>query len=55
MIGKKIHSIDDLIDNRYKILSFAGEGGMQEVYCALDQVLDKKVALKVPNTISRNS
>jgi serine/threonine protein kinase len=52
MIGKKIHSIDDQVDNRYKILSFAGEGGMQEVYCALDQVLDKEVALKVPKNSS---
>jgi len=52
MIGKKIHSIDDQVDNRYKILYFAGEGGMQEVYCALDQVLDKEVALKVPKNSS---
>ena len=52
MIGNKIHSVGDLIDNRYEILYFVGEGGMQQVYCALDSVLHKEVALKVPKNSS---
>jgi len=52
MIGNQIHSVEDLIDNRYEILCFVGEGGMQQVYCALDSVLGRKVALKVPKNSS---
>lgn len=37
-----------IIDGRYKIHSYVAEGGMQEVYKALDEVLGSTVALKVP-------
>ena len=52
MIGTQIHAVDDLIDNRYEILGFIGEGGMQQVYRALDLVLRREVALKVPKNSS---
>lgn len=34
------------IAERYRIESFIGKGGMGEVYCAFDQLLRKRVALK---------
>jgi eukaryotic-like serine/threonine-protein kinase len=52
MIGTQIHAIGDQIDNRYEILCFVGEGGMQQVYCASDLVLGREVALKVPKNPS---
>jgi eukaryotic-like serine/threonine-protein kinase len=52
MIGTQIHTVGDLIYNRYEILRFVGEGGMQQVYCALDSVLGREVALKVPKNSS---
>lgn len=40
------------IGDRYVIKKFIGEGGMQEVYLASDDVLARSVALKVPKTES---
>jgi len=48
----RIHGDGDEIGGRYKVLSFAGEGGMQEVYLAADLHLQKEVALKVPKNRS---
>jgi serine/threonine-protein kinase len=38
---------DTLIDSRYKVLTRIGAGGMADVFCAEDQQLGRKVALKL--------
>jgi serine/threonine protein kinase len=47
-----IHDAGDLVGDRYEIGIFVGEGGMQEVYSAYDQLLFRNVALKTPKTSS---
>ena len=37
----------ELIDNRYKIISSIGEGGMANVYLAWDTILEREVAVKI--------
>ena len=39
--------IDRVLDGRYRVLSHLADGGMASVYVALDQRLDREVALKV--------
>jgi serine/threonine protein kinase len=46
------HEHNNLIADRYLIESFVGEGGMQYVYKAFDQILSRDIALKTPKNIS---
>jgi eukaryotic-like serine/threonine-protein kinase len=47
-----ILSKGQVIGNRYAIVNYHGAGGMQEVYLAQDQVLERHVALKTPKNDS---
>lgn len=38
----------DILGGRYEIVGWLGEGGMQQVYRANDQLLSREVALKIP-------
>jgi len=42
----------DIIGNRYEIIRYVGEGGMQYVYQARDRVTERLVALKTPKNSS---
>lgn len=46
------HVIGDVVAGRYEVQGFLGEGGMQFVYRAFDQILDRHVALKTPKNSS---
>lgn len=47
-----IHQVGEVLGGRYEVVGSIGAGGMQEVYKALDQTLDRVVALKVPKNAS---
>ncbi len=42
----------DLVADRYEVVTYIDEGGMQEVYRARDQILRRDIALKVPKNPS---
>lgn len=46
------HSFGDMVGGRYRVQKYVGEGGMQFVYAAEDQVLKRIVALKTPKNRS---
>ena len=47
-----VHRPQDLVGGRYQILQFIDQGGMQQVYRALDTTFNKQVALKTPKNPS---
>jgi serine/threonine-protein kinase len=47
-----LHRTGDLVGQRYEIVNYVGEGGMQEVYEAKDLLLSRTVALKAPKNAS---
>ncbi|NJO17819.1 MAG: serine/threonine protein kinase [Thioploca sp.] len=47
-----IHQKNDLIMERYEIENYLAEGGMQEVYKAYDQKLERLVVVKTPKNES---
>jgi serine/threonine protein kinase len=47
-----IHATGDNVGDRYEIVSYVGEGGMQEVYRTKDLLLGRTVALKAPKNPS---
>jgi serine/threonine-protein kinase len=47
-----IHSAGDLLIDRYEVVKYLDEGGMQQVYVAKDGVFGRRVALKVPKNAS---
>ncbi|WP_198019050.1 serine/threonine-protein kinase [Azorhizobium doebereinerae] len=49
-----MHHAGEVIADRYEVVRFIGQGGMQEVYEAQDNILIRRVALKCPKTISAN-
>jgi serine/threonine-protein kinase len=47
-----VHAPGDVLIERYKVVKYLDEGGMQQVYLAKDTAFGRKVALKVPKTAS---
>lgn len=47
-----VHRPRDLVGDRYQVLEFIDQGGMQQVYRALDMTFGKQVALKTPKNPS---
>lgn len=47
-----LHVPNDVLIDRYKIVKYLDEGGMQQVYLAKDVTFGREVALKVPKTAS---
>lgn len=47
-----IHKAGDTVAGRYDVKAYVDAGGMQEVYRAVDGVLKREVALKVPKNAS---
>ena len=51
-MSDRLHTPGDYIADRYEIVRFIAEGGMQQVYYTKDHTLNRFVALKVPKNAS---
>lgn len=49
---RKIHASGQRVTDRYLIINYLAEGGMQEVYKAMDSHIGREVALKTPKNAS---
>ncbi len=51
-MSSHVHASGDVLIERYEVIKYLDEGGMQQVYLAKDITFGRKVALKVPKTAS---
>jgi eukaryotic-like serine/threonine-protein kinase len=51
-MSENSHISDDVVGDRYQIIKFIDEGGMQKVYLAQDLLMNREVALKTPKNNS---
>jgi serine/threonine protein kinase len=51
-LNETLHKAGDVVGERYEVIRYVGEGGMQEVYEAKDLLLSRIVALKLPKNAS---
>jgi eukaryotic-like serine/threonine-protein kinase len=47
-----LHKLGDLVGNRYRVIGYIGQGGMQEVYRVRDVLLERDAVLKSPKNPS---
>jgi len=47
-----LHETGDVVGDRYEVIDYIGQGGMQEVYRVHDQLLERDAALKSPKNPS---
>lgn len=51
-MSERLLQLDDLVGERYRVRSFVGEGGMQQVFLCFDELFRREVAVKAPKNLS---